>query len=80
MVEFTATELQAKTGFVIERALREPVRITRNKRFVAVMLSSDEFEKLRAIEDSYWGEAAKIAVLSGSVEDDKIQKLLERLQ
>ena len=80
MVEFTATELQTKTGFVIDHALREPVKVTRNKRAVAVMLSSNEFERLEAIEDAYWGEAAKIAALSGSVEKEDIEKLLERLQ
>ena len=80
MVEFTATELQAKTGFVIDHALREPVQVTRNKRAVAVMLSLNEFARLEAIEDAYWGEAAKIAAMSGSVEKEEIQKLLERLQ
>ena len=79
MVEVTSTELQTKTGFVIDRALREPIKVTRNKRAVAVMLSSEEFARLEAIEDAYWGEAAKMAALSGSVEKEKIQEILERL-
>ena len=49
-------------------------------RNVAVMLSASEFARLEAIEDAYWGEAAKTAALSGSVEKEDIQKLLERLQ
>ena len=80
MVEFTATELQTKTGLVIDHALREPVQVTRNKRAVAVMLSSSEYARLEAIEDAYWGEAAKVAALSGSVEKEDVDKLLERLQ
>jgi len=79
MVQITATELQTKTGYVIDQALLEPVQITRNKRAVAVMLSPKEFARLEAIEDAYWGEAARTAALSGSVEKEEIQKLLERL-
>ena len=41
------------------------------------MLSSNEFEKLEVIEDAYWGEAAKIAALSGSVEKEDIEKLIQ---
>jgi len=80
MTQVTATELQTKTGFVIDQALREPVQITRNKRAVAVMLSPNEYARLEAIEDAYWGEAAKMAALSGSVEKEEVQKLLERLR
>jgi len=80
MTQVTATELQTKTGFVIDQALREPVQITRNKRAVAVMLSQNEYARFQALEDAYWGEAAKMAALSGSVEKEEVQKLLERLR
>jgi prevent-host-death family protein len=34
----------------------EPVQVTRNKMPVAVLLSIQEYKRLEAIEDTYWGE------------------------
>ena len=79
MNEVTATELQSKTGSVIDQALLTPVKITRNKRSVAVLISTKEYERLMAIEDAYWGEMAAIAVKTNSVSEKDIKILLDRL-
>jgi prevent-host-death family protein len=79
MVEVTATELQGNTGKIIDRALLEPVQVTRNRRSVAILLSAKEYARLEAIEDAYWGEAAKLAAKSGSASQEEISLLLERL-
>ena len=79
MTEVTATELQSKTGAVIDQALLNPVQITRNKRSVVVLVSTKEYERLTALEDAYWGEMAKLAVHMESVSDNDIKALFERL-
>jgi prevent-host-death family protein len=79
MTAVTATELQSKTGAIIDQALLNPVEITRNKRSVVVMLSAKEYERLTALEDSYWGEMAKLAVNTESVSEEDITTLFARL-
>jgi prevent-host-death family protein len=80
MTDVTATELQTRTGAVIERALIEPVRVTRNKRPVVVLLSAREFDRLTSLEDDYWGRMADDAARSGSATDGEVKKLLEKLK
>jgi prevent-host-death family protein len=75
----TATELQSKTGAIIDQALMDPVQITRNNRSVVVLMSTKEYERLRVLEDTYWGEMANIAINMESVSKKDIDKLLERL-
>ena len=79
MTAVTATELQGKTGAVIDRAIIEPVQVTRNNRSVVVLMSTKEYERLKDLEDVYWGEMANIAVNMESVSKEDIDKLLARL-
>ena len=55
MIAVTATELQSKTGAVIDQAIINPVQITRNNRSVVVLISTKEYERLKAVENAYWG-------------------------
>jgi PHD/YefM family antitoxin component YafN of YafNO toxin-antitoxin module len=80
MTEVTATELQSRTGAIIDQALLNPVQITRNKRSMVVLVSAKEYERLIALEDAYWGEMAKLAVNMDSVSDENIKALFERLE
>jgi prevent-host-death family protein len=79
MTAVTATELQSKTVAIIDQAILNPVQITRNNRSVAVLISSKEYERLQAVEDTYWGEMANMAVNMESVSKEDIDKLLKRL-
>jgi prevent-host-death family protein len=79
MFEISASELRGKTGSAIERAMRAPVRITRNRRPVAALLSNEEYERLLEIEDAYWGEMARMAMSAESVQDDAVNGLLAKL-
>ena len=79
MTAVTSTELQSKTGAVIDQALVNPVQVTRNNRSVAVLISTKEYERLQALEDTYWGEMANMAVNMESVSKEDIDKLLKRL-
>jgi prevent-host-death family protein len=79
MTTVTATELQSKTGSVIDKAIIEPVQITRKNRALVVLMSAKEYERLRSLEDTYWGEMANIAVNMESVSKEDIDRLLKRL-
>lgn len=46
MAEISATEAKNKFGQVLEMAQAEPVRIQKNGRDVAVLLSADDYGKL----------------------------------
>jgi prevent-host-death family protein len=47
MTTITATDAKNKFGQVLEEAQREPVRIQKSGRDVAVLLSAAEYERLR---------------------------------
>ncbi|MCK8515864.1 type II toxin-antitoxin system Phd/YefM family antitoxin [Methylonatrum kenyense] len=46
MKTFSASEAKQRFGALIEAANREPVKIQRHQRDVAVVLSMDEYERL----------------------------------
>ena len=79
MTAVTATELQSKIGDVIDQAIISPVQITRKNRSIAVLMSTKEYQRLKAMEDTYWGEMANMAVNIESVSTEEIDKLLKRL-
>jgi prevent-host-death family protein len=79
MTAITATELQNRTGAIIDQALANPVQITRNNRSVVVLMSTKEYTRLKALEDTYWGEMANMAVNMESVSKEDIDNLLKRL-
>ena len=79
MTAVTATELQTKTGAIIDQAITSPVQVTRNKRSVVVLISTKEYQRLKAMEDTYWGEMANMAVNMESASKEEIDKLLKKL-
>jgi prevent-host-death family protein len=48
MRTFTANEAKTRFGEMLDRAQREPVRITRHNRVVGVMVSAEDYEAMRA--------------------------------
>ncbi|MCY3611134.1 MAG: type II toxin-antitoxin system Phd/YefM family antitoxin [Gemmatimonadetes bacterium] len=49
MREVTAKEAKNRFGRLLESAQRAPVRVTRNGRPVGVMMSMQQFERLRGV-------------------------------
>lgn len=72
---------EAKDGFgaLLDAAQREPVTITKKGRAVAVVLSREDFERLEALEDAYWGNLAEEARKEGYIGVEESEKLLDRL-
>jgi len=54
MTAVTATELQSRTGAIIDQAITNPVQVTRNNRSVIVLLSTKESLFLVFFEISYY--------------------------
>ncbi len=61
----SATEIKNHFGAFLDRAGSEPVAIQRVGRPVAVLLSWEEYERLTALEDAYWGQQAAAAEKEG---------------
>lgn len=51
MVTITAAELQKQFGRYREAAIREPVSVTHHGRESLVILSADEYKRLKALDD-----------------------------
>ena len=77
----TVAAKQAKQSFgqLLDDAQREPVRIERNGRPVAVVLSTADFARLQALEDAHWGHLADRAAEAGFVGPESSEKLLADL-
>src|SRR5438876_11452108 len=72
----SATEVKNRFGEFLERALREPVEVEKSGRPVAVLLSREEYDRLQAMEDRYWGDRAIEAARSGHIGHDEAMRLL----
>jgi len=80
MLTITATEIKNALGRFLEAVQLEPIFISRSGRTSAVMLSSAEYERLKAIEDHYWGEKAKQALSEGFLEGEEAQTWFKAMQ
>lgn len=76
----TATEVKNRFGEFLERAVREPVEVEKSGRPVAVLLSREEYERLQAMDDHYWGERAMEAAKTGHLgHEEAMRRLSQRL-
>ncbi|MBF0344544.1 MAG: type II toxin-antitoxin system Phd/YefM family antitoxin [Nitrospirae bacterium] len=60
-----ATIVKTHFGKYLEDSIKAPVTIEKSGRKVAVLLSLEEYERLTAIEDSYWAKKAAEAENEG---------------
>ena len=81
MTKYSVTASVAKNRFaeLIDSARVEPVTVTRNNRAVAVMLAPEEYLRLVALEDAYWGKKAKLTKKSDFLKPSASKKLLTDL-
>jgi prevent-host-death family protein len=80
MLTITATEIKNAFGRFLEAVQFEPIFISRSGRTSAVMLSNAEYERLKAIEDRYWGEKAMQALEQGALEGEEAQTWFKAMQ
>lgn len=74
----TATDVKNRFGEFMERAQHEPVTVEKTGRSYAVLMSHQEYERLRALEDAYWAALAAQAEQSGYVGSDAAMALLKK--
>ncbi len=77
MKTMAAKEAKQSFGQLLDDAQREPVRIERNGRPVAVVISAAEFERFEALEDTYWGRLAEEAEKEGYLGAEESERLLK---
>ncbi len=64
-ITIPATEAKTKFAELIDAARNEPVTVTRNSKPVAVVISPEDYERLSAVDDAYWGNKATQAKKAG---------------
>ena len=72
MQTYTANEAKTRFGELLDRAQREPVRVTRHARVVGVMVSAQDFEAMRVfyadrLRHTLQASAAAAALTEGDV-------------
>jgi len=81
MKSIAAARAKLNFGQLLDSAQKEPVTITKKDRPVAVLLSTEEYNRLEAMEDSIWAARAEKALesgkfLSASESVDALSKIL----
>ena len=79
MKTMAAKEAKRSFGQLLDDAQREPVRIERNGRPVAVVISTADFDRFEAMEDAHWGRLAEAASKEGYIGEEASEKLLNEL-
>lgn len=77
MKTITATECKTRLGEYLETVRTEPISIEKTGRAVAVLISRTEYDRLIALENSYWLERAKEAEAGGYIGNEKSMELLK---
>ena len=77
MKTMAAKEAKQSFGQLLDDVQREPVRIERNGRPVAVVISAADFERFEAMEDAHWGRLAEEAAKEGYLGVEESERLLK---
>jgi prevent-host-death family protein len=80
LTTFTAKDAKTRFGEVLDKALGEPVGITRHDRLTAYMVSKRDYDalvgKVQELEDQLWLARADAARKEGFASDAEVQALL----
>lgn len=75
----TATNAKTHFGQILEKSMIEPIVIQKSGRNIAVLMSYDEYERIKQLEDQYWGIRAAQAKKEGFIGTKESEKLLKEL-
>ena len=79
MVILTSKEAKEKFGVLVDTARREPVTITKHNRPAVVVISSERYAELEALEDEIWVARAKKAEKKGYLGADESEAAIQRI-
>ena len=79
MITETATKAKMHFGRILEKSQREPVLIEKSGHEYSVVISFEDYKRLKTLEDAYWAKLADEAKGDGFVGQNKSQSLLENL-
>ncbi len=75
-VTMSVSEAKNNLGELLEFARKNPVKIERNGRPVVVVISTEEFDRMEALEDAWWALKAEEALKEGTLGTKASEKLL----
>lgn len=75
----SATEAKVNFGRYMATALSEPVTVSKTGRETIVMISKQEYDRLEACEDAYWGMRALLAEKTGYLGEEDGKQIIEKL-
>lgn len=76
VVTITSKEAKEKFGVLVDTARREPVVVTKHDRPVVVVVSSERYAELEALEDRVWTARAVEAERSGYLSPEETSEFL----
>lgn len=79
MRKFSAKDARGRFGQFLDSACAEPAVIKRYGRKVAVVLSYEEYQWLKALEDAFWAGRAEAGEASGYLSPEGTKRLLNQL-
>ncbi len=77
MVILTSKEAKEKFGTLVDTARREPVTITKHNRPTVVVISSERYAELEALEDELWLAKAKNAEKKGYLSAEESEAVIQ---
>jgi PHD/YefM family antitoxin component YafN of YafNO toxin-antitoxin module len=79
MMRVTATELKTQLQQCLMQSRKEPVLVEDQRQTIAVVISSEMYERWLEMEDAFWLMKAQQAADSGLVGTDQALKLLRQI-
>lgn len=77
MVTLTSKEAKEKFGLLVDTAMREPVTITKHSRPTVVVISSERYAQLEALEDESWTAKAQAAEKKGYLSEEDSEAFIQ---
>lgn len=75
----TATDAKSNLGYIMDKAQAMPVLIEKSGRPYVYILSKEEFDTLKALEDAYWIKKAEEGEASGFLGVKETRKFLDSI-
>ncbi|GAB6036512.1 hypothetical protein JCM15519_10710 [Fundidesulfovibrio butyratiphilus] len=78
MVRANSTDVKNRFGWYLDESRKGPVEVIKSGSRYAVLLSTEEYDRLSSYEDAYWGKRALEALENGMTGPEEAMKTLLR--